>query len=108
MEFHEDRTGIFGLAVDNKESVKLSKGLAFDIKDWRIQDDSLIIQFKSQPGLIFYGPDGKEVKPKEGPSLAKYIVWDVLEDAIVLESLVAEFSGKKDRYEKSDRIEVEK
>ncbi len=106
MEFQEDRTGSFGPAFDTDGSIKLNKLMSFVIKDWQIQNDTLVIQFKSQPGLAFYGPDGKEIKPKEGPSVARYVVWEVSDNFIVLEDLVAEFSGVRDRFERSERIEV--
>nr|WKN39802.1 hypothetical protein K4G66_13990 [Tunicatimonas sp. TK19036] len=105
MEFHEDRTGVFGpvISVDNK--VGMAPYMSLLMKEWRIQNDTLSIQFEMQPGLVAYGPDGKEIEQNDKPSYAHYVVWEVSDTVIVLEDLIGEFPTK-DRLKKSEKIEI--
>jgi hypothetical protein len=58
MEFHEDRTGIFGPAINVEGKIGLH--FPFLMKDWKIENDTLSIQFEMQPGYQAFGPDGKK------------------------------------------------
>ena len=104
MEFHEDRTGVFGPAINVKGKVGLF--MPFLMKDWEIENDTLSIQFEMQSGYAVYGPDGKKVEKSDKPSYAHYMVWEVSDTVIVLEDLTGEFPGVKDRLTKSERLEL--
>jgi hypothetical protein len=56
-----------------------------------------------QSGLVVRGPDGKEIKQNDKPSLARYVVWEVSDTVIVLQDLIGEFPVK-DRFKKSEKI----
>lgn len=103
MEFHEDRTGVFGPVININDKVGMAPYMSLLMKDWRIQNDTLSIQMEMQPGLVAYGPDGKEIKQKDKPSFARYVVWEVSDTVIVLEDLIGEFPVK-DRLKKSKKI----
>lgn len=105
MEFHEDRTGFFGLVVNIKGKVGMAPYMSMLMKDWRIQNDTLSIQMEMQPGLAFYGPDGKEIKKNDKPSFVHYIVWEVSDTVVVLQDLVGEFPVK-DRLKKCEKIGI--
>ncbi len=51
-------------------------------------------------------PRWKESKKNDKPSFARYIVWEVSDTVIVLEDLIGEFSGMKDRLKKSEKLEL--
>lgn len=104
MEFHEDRTGVFGPAINLKDEVGLF--MPFLMKDWKIENDTLSIQFEMQRGYEAYGPDGIKVKKSDKPSYARYIVWEVSDTVIILEDLIGEFPGMKDRLIKSEKLEL--
>ena len=106
MEFHEDRTGVFGPAINIHGKVGIEPYMSFLMKDWRIQNDTLSIQFEMRPGYAVYGPDGKKVKKDDRPSYARYIVWEVSDTVVVLEDLIGEFPGMKDRLKKSEKLEL--
>ncbi len=106
MEFHEDRTGVFGPAINVHGKVGIEPYMSFLMKDWRIQNDTLSIQFEMRPGYTVYGSDGREVKKSDKPSYARYIVWEVSDTVIVLEDLIGEFPGMKDRLKKSEKLEL--
>lgn len=106
MEFHEDRTGVFGPAINVPGKLGIELYMSFLMKDWRIQNDTLSIQFEMRPGYTAYGPDGKKVEKNGKPSYARYIVWEVSDTVIVLEDLIAEFPGMKDRLKKSEKLEA--
>jgi hypothetical protein len=59
-----------------------------------------------RPGYAVYGPDGKKVKGNDRPSHAHYIVWGVSDTVVVLEDLIGEFPGMKDRLRKSEKLEL--
>jgi hypothetical protein len=40
------------------------------------------------------------------PGYARYIVWEVSDTVIVLEDLIGEFPGMKDRLKKSKKLEL--
>ncbi len=103
MEFHEDRTGVFGPVININDKVGMAPYMSLLMKDWRIQNDTLSIQVEMQSGLVSYGPDGKEIKQNDNPSFAHYVVWEVSDTVIVLQDLVGEFPVK-DRLKKSDKI----
>ena len=108
MEFHEDRTGVFGPIINVKGKVGITPYISFLMKDWRIQNDTLSIQFEMLPGYAAYSPDGKKVVRKnDKPSYVRYIVWEVSDTVIVLEDLdlIGEFPGMKDRLKKSKKME---
>lgn len=106
MEFHEDRTGVFGPAINVHGKVGIEPYLSFLMKEWQIQNDTLSIQFEMRPEYSAYGPDGKEVKKSNEPSYARYIVWEVSDSVIVLEDLIGEFPGMKDRLERTEELEL--
>ena len=106
MEFHEDRTGVFGPAINVHGKVGIEPFMSFLMKDWRIQNDTLSIQFEMRSGYAVYGPDGKKVEKNEKPSFARYIVWEVSDTVLVLEDLIGEFPGMKDRLIKSEKLEL--
>lgn len=106
MEFHEDRTGVFGPAIDVQGKVGIEPYMSFLMKDWRIQNDTLSIQFEKRSGYAVYGPDGKKVKKNDKPSYARYIVWEVSDTVIVLEDLIGESFGIKDRLKKSEKLKL--
>lgn len=108
MEFHEDRTGIFGPIINVKGKVGMEPYLSFLMKDWRIQNDTLSIQFEMRPGYAVYGPNGKKARENDKPSYVRYIVWEVSDTVIVLEdlNLIGEFPGMKDRLKKSEKMEL--
>lgn len=60
MELHDDHTGVWGLAIKENGEVGLLTYMSMLIKDWRIKNDTLSIQVKLRPGLVFRGPNGKE------------------------------------------------
>lgn len=103
MEFHEDRTGVFGPVIDINGKVGMAPYMSLLMKDWRIQNDTLSIQMEMQSGLVAYGSDGKEIKQNDKPSFARYVVWEVSDTVIVLENLIGEFL-MKDRLKKSEKI----
>ena len=103
MEFHEDRTGVFGPVININDKVGMAPYMSLLMKDWRIQNDTLSIQMEMQSGLVAYGPDGKEIKQNDKPSLARYVVWEVSDTVIVLQDLIGEFPVK-DRLKKCDKI----
>ena len=105
MEFHEDRTGVFGPVFDNNDKVGLAPYMSLLMKDWRIQNDTLSIQMEMQSGLVAYGPDGKEIKQNDKPSFTRYVVWEISDTVIVLEDLIGEFHTK-DRLKKSEKLEL--
>ena len=106
MEFHEDRTGVFGPIINVKGKVGIAPYISFLIKDWRIQNDTLSIQFEMLPGYAVYSPDGKKIRKNDKPSYVRYIVWEVSDTVIVLEDLVSEFPGIKERLKKSEKMEL--
>jgi hypothetical protein len=106
MEFHEDRTGVFGPAINIGGKEGITPYMSFLIKDWRIQNDTLSIQFEMLPGYVVYGPDGEKVKENDEPGYARHIVWEVSDTVIVLEDLIGEFPGMKDRLKKSAKLEL--
>jgi hypothetical protein len=103
MEFHEDRTGLFGPVININGKVGLPPYLPLLMKDWRIQNDTLSIRFSKQPGLVAHGPDGKVVEQRDKPSYVRYVVWEVSDTVIVLEDLIGEYPVK-DRLKKSEKI----
>ena len=103
MEFHEDRTGVFGPVIDINGKVGMAPYMSLLMKDWRIQNDTLSIQMEMQSGLVAYGSDGKETKRNDKPSFARYIVWEVSDTVIILEDLIGKFH-MKDRLKKSEKI----
>lgn len=103
MEFHEDRTGVFGPVIDINGKVGMAPYMSLLMKDWRIQNDTLSIQMEMQSGLVAYGSDGKEIKQNDKPSFARYVVWEVSDTVIVLENLIGEFL-MKDRLKNSEKI----
>lgn len=107
MEFHEDRTGVFGPIINVKGKVGMEPYLSLLMKDWRIQNDTLSIQFELEPGYAVYGSDGKKVRENDKPSYVRYIVREVSDTVIVLEDLdlIGEFPGMKDRLKKSKKME---
>lgn len=106
MEFHKDRTGVFGPVININDKVGMAPYMSLLMKDWRIQNDTLSIQMEMQPGFVAYGPDGKEIKQNDKPSFARYVVWEASDTVIVLENLIGEFPGVKDRLKKSDKFEL--
>jgi hypothetical protein len=106
MEFHEDRTGVFGPAINVQGKVGIEAYMSFLMKDWRIRNDTLSIQFEMRPSYAVYGPDGKKANKNDKPSYARYIVWEVSDTVIVLEDLMGEFPGMKDRLKKSEKLEL--
>jgi len=106
MEFHEDRTGVFGPAMEVKGRVGLEPYMSFLVKDWRIHNDTLSLQFEMRPGYVVYGPDGKEAVKNDKASFARYIVREVSDTVIVLENLEVEFPGVKDRLKRSEKLEL--
>jgi len=106
MEFHEDRTGVFGSAINVQGKVGIEPYMSFLMNDWRIQNDTLSIQFEMRPGYAVYGPDGEKAKKNDEPSYARYIVWEVSDTVIVIEDLIGEFPGVKDRLKKSEKLEL--
>jgi hypothetical protein len=105
MEFNDDRTGIFGPAITAQRKVGIEPYMSFLMKDWRIQNDTISIQFEIRPGYSVYGPDGKKVEKNDKPSYAHYIVWEVSDTVIVLEDLIGEFPGIKYCLKKSEKLE---
>ncbi|MBK6266954.1 hypothetical protein JKA74_18060 [Marivirga sp. S37H4] len=105
MEFHEDRTGVFGPAINVHGKVGIEPYMSFLMKDWRIQNDTLSIQFEMRSGYALYGPDGKKVE-NDKPGFARYIVWEASDTVLVLEDLIGEFPGMKDRLIKSEKLEL--
>lgn len=103
MEFHEDRTGVFGPVININGKVGIAPYMSLLMKDWRIQNDTLSIQMEMQSGLVAYGPDGKEIKQNDKPSFTRYVVREVSDTVIVLEDLIGEFP-MKDRLKKSEKI----
>jgi hypothetical protein len=106
LEFHEDRTGVFALAMNVQGKVGIDSYMSLLINDWRIQNDTLSIQIKLRPGYKVYGPDGKELKKNDKPSFFRYIVWEVSDTVIVLGDLIGEFPGMKSRLKKSEKLEL--
>jgi hypothetical protein len=106
MEFHEDRTGVFGPAINVQGKVGIEPYMQLLMKDWRIQNDTLSIQFEMRPGYAVYGPDGKKVPKNDKPSYAHYIVWEASDTVIVLEDLIGEFPSMKDRLKKSEKLKL--
>ena len=106
MKFHDDRTGAFGLAVNIDGKLGMQPYMSMVIKDWRIQNDTLSLQYELQPGYAVYGPDGKELKGNNKPGYSRYIVSEISDTVIVLEDLIAEFPGTKLRLKKSERLEL--
>ena len=80
--------------------------MSFLMKDWRIQNDTLSIQFEMRPDYAVYGPDGKKAKKNHKPSYARYIVWEISDTVIVLEDLIGEFPGMKERLKKSEKLKL--
>ncbi|MCC5915974.1 MAG: hypothetical protein JJU02_01470 [Cryomorphaceae bacterium] len=105
MEFHNDRTGVFGLETNVNGKVGIRPNVSFLIKDWRIQNDTLCIQFEMWSGYMVNGSPGKKVEKNDKPSFARYVVWEVSDTVIVLEDLLGEFPGTKDRLIKSEKLE---
>ncbi len=105
MEFHEDRTGVFGPVFTVESKVGMMPVTSFLMKDWRIQNDTLSIRFEMQPGYVAYGPDGKEAKTNDEPSYFRYKVWALSDTVIVLEDLIGEFPGIKERLKKSEKLD---
>jgi hypothetical protein len=103
MEFHEDRTGVFGPVININDKVGMAPYMSLLMKDWRIQNDTLSIQLEMQSGLVTYGPNGKKIEQNDKPSYAHYVVWEVSDTVIVLEDLIGEFPVK-DRLKKSEKI----
>ena len=102
---HEDRTGVFGPVSNVHGKVGIEPYMSFLMKDWRIQNDTLSIQFEMRPGYAIYGPDGKKAKTNDN-SYTRYIVWEVSDTVIVLEDLTGEFPGMKNRLKKSEKLEL--
>ncbi len=105
MEFHEDRTGVFGTVININGKVGMTPYMSLLMKDWRIQNDTLSIQMGMQPGLVAYGPDGKEIKQNDKPSFTRYVVWEVSDTVIVLEDLSGKFPVKN-RLKMSEKIGI--
>jgi hypothetical protein len=106
MEFHEDRTGVFGPAMNVQGKEGIEPYMSFLMKEWRIKNDTLSIQFEMRPGYGVYGPDGKQVKENDEPGYFHYIVRDVSDTVIVLENVIGEFPGGKDHLKRSERLEL--
>ena len=103
MEFHKDRTGVFGPVIDINGKLGMAPYMSLLMKDWRIHNDTLSIHMEMQSGMVAYGPDGKEIKQNNKPSFARYVVWEVSDTFIVLEELTGEFP-MKDRLNRSEKI----
>ncbi len=107
MEFHEDRTGIFGPVIKVNGKTGLAPYLSMMMKEWKVQNDTLSIEMAIQPGLAFYGPDGKKIEGNGKPSYAHYIIREMSDSAIVLKNLIGEIPGiKDDRLKKSEKLEL--
>lgn len=106
MEFHEDRTGFFGPAINIGGKVGIGPGMGLIMKDWQIQNDTLTIEMGMPAGYVVVGPDGKEMKKNDKPSYSRYIVWELSDSVIVLENLIEEFPGTKERLKRSEKLEL--
>lgn len=106
MEFNDDRTGVIGPAINFNGEVGILPIMSFLIVDWRLQNDTLLIQHKMRSGYAANGPNGKEVKKSDKPSFSSYVVWEISETEIVLENLIGEFPGMKDIFIKSEKLEL--
>ena len=105
MEFNEDRTGVVGPVINIDDKIGIAPYMSLLMKDWRLQNDTLSIQFEMQRGVVAYGPDGKKIEQNDKPSYARYVVWEASDTVIVLEDLVGEFH-LKDRLKKCDKVET--
>ncbi|MBL3657242.1 hypothetical protein [Fulvivirga sediminis] len=105
MEFHEDRTGVYGPVINFNNKVGMAPYMSLLMTDWRIQNDTLSIQIELQPDMVAYGPDRKEIKQYDKTSFARYIILEVSDTVIVLEHLKGEFNVK-DRLRKSEKVEL--
>jgi hypothetical protein len=105
MEFHQDRTGLFGSVININGKVGMPLYMTLMMKDWRIQNDTLSILFEIQSELIAFSPDGKKIERNDKTSYARYVVWEVSDTVVVLEDLFGEFPVK-DRLKKSEKIET--
>lgn len=103
MEFHKDRTGVFGPIITVNGKVGMAPYMSLLMKEWRIQNDTLSIQLEMQQGVVAYGHDGKKIEQNDEPSYARYVVWEVSDTVIVLENLIGEFPVK-DRLKKSRKL----
>lgn len=106
MEFHKDRTGVLGPLMEVGGKVGIEPHTSMLMKDWRIQNDTLSIQLEMRSGYAVYGPDGKKIGKSDKPGFARYIVWEISDTEIVLEDLMSEFPGTKERLSKSERMEI--
>ena len=103
MEFHEDRTGVLGPVIKINDKMGVAPYMSLQMKDWRVQNDTLTIQLGLQSGWVASGPDGKKIKQSDKPSYAHYLVRAVSDTVIVLEDLTGEFP-LKERLKKSERL----
>jgi hypothetical protein len=96
----------FGPAINLGGKVGIGPGMGLIMKDWQIQNDTLIIEMGMPPGYVVVGPDGKEAKNSDKPSYAKYIVREVSDSVIVLEDLISEFPGTTQHLKRSEKLEL--
>lgn len=106
MEFHDDRTGVFGAVINVDGKVGIEPYMSLLMKDWRIKNDTLSIQLEIRPGYEFYGPHGEKIKSNDKPSYARFIVRELSDAVIVLEDLIGEFPGMQERLKRSEKMEL--
>ncbi len=109
MELHDDHTGVWGLAIKENGEVGLLTYMSMLIKDWRIKNDTLSIQAKLRPGLVFRGPNGKEYETdkSQGNSSHKvnYKIIEVSDSVIVIEEVMGGAFGME-RMRRTEKLEL--
>ncbi len=105
MEFREDRTGVLGTVLKVNDNLELPPYMSLQVKDWRVQSDTLSIRLGMQSGWAASGPDGKKIEQNNKPSYAHYLVREVSQTEIVLEDLSGALPVKE-RFKKVEKIEI--
>ncbi len=105
MEFHNDRTGVFGPVININGKKELTTYTTLLMKNWSIKNDTLYIQSEMQAGLDIVGPDGIEIEQNLETSILRYVVHETSDSYIVLEDLEGHIPVKKE-FKKSEKISV--
>ncbi|GAB3332173.1 hypothetical protein GCM10027429_11290 [Marivirga atlantica] len=104
LEFHEDRSGIFGpvMQADGKDVILPYMSLL--MKSWKLVNDTLVIESKIDPNYVVHGSDGKEIKQNDKPSYVTYLVSELSDTIMVLEDLTTGVSLKKKQFSKTEKL----
>ncbi len=75
------------------------------MKDWRIKNDTLSIQFEMLPGYVAYVLMGRMQKQMKSPVISATLFWICHKPMILLENFIKKFQNINDHSKKSAKSE---